>query len=60
MTVFVIACLVGACTGLAAYLEGQGNVRAGVVRGVLSRLHIWILWPLPPLLLFHILAAYYF
>jgi nitrite reductase (NADH) large subunit len=61
MTVFVGAALTGAVAGVSAALEGgPRSHRARVARGLMSRLHIWMLWPLPALLAFHILAAYYF
>lgn len=62
MSVFVGSAVFGGFAGISAALEGHAAVsaRARALRGTLSRIHLWLLWPLPALLAFHILAAYYF
>jgi nitrite reductase (NADH) large subunit len=61
MCVFIAACTLGALTGLLVYLEHQrGGARVRALRGRMARAHLWLLWPLPALLGFHIFAAYYF
>jgi nitrite reductase (NADH) large subunit len=61
MTVFVASALVGGLAGIAAALESSSAAAwARGARGALSRAHVWLLWPLPALLAFHILAVYYF
>jgi nitrite reductase (NADH) large subunit len=59
--VFLLAASVGGCAGIAAGLEGgRGAAWARAARGHLSRLHLLLLWPLPVLLAFHVIAVYYF
>lgn len=59
--VFLLAAFVGGCTGIAAGLEGgRADAWARVARGHLSHLHLVLLWPLPVLLAFHVIAVYYF
>jgi nitrite reductase (NADH) large subunit len=60
MLTFVTASLLGAVAGVASYFEARGGERARRLRGALTRVHLWALWPLPALLFFHILSAYYF
>lgn len=64
MSVFSALCVVGATTGVLAFAEGRDHSgwtdRARVLRGRFSRLHVWLLWPLPVLLIFHVLSVYYF
>lgn len=61
MCVFVAVCCSGALAGMSVYFEHRrGGVRVRALRGRLSRAHLWLLWPLPALLGFHIFAAYYF
>lgn len=56
--------LLGAFTGVTAALESRftgelaRNLRAW--RPKLAQLHIWLFWPLPALVLFHIISVYYY
>jgi nitrite reductase (NADH) large subunit len=61
---FLSANLIGACNGLATSLEttSRGST-AAVCRSIrpwMTWIHIVGLWPLPVLILFHILAAYFY
>jgi nitrite reductase (NADH) large subunit len=55
---------VGAMTGLVAALESRTSGAPAVAlrrwRPRIARLHILLLWPLPALLVFHIICVYYF
>jgi nitrite reductase (NADH) large subunit len=60
-SVFAVGAFAGALAGLAVAIESRlGSARARTVRAALSRAHVYVLWPLPALLVFHIVAAYYF
>lgn len=62
--VFLLLNLLGAFSGLAAALEtsatGVAAQRLRAWRPRLVRLHLWLFWPLPVLVLFHIISVYYY
>lgn len=62
--VFLMLNLLGAFTGITAALESHfAGVRGRQLRGwrpKLTQLHIWLFWPLPALVLFHIISVYYY
>lgn len=62
--VFLLLNLVGAFTGITAALEsrlrGAWGQRLRAWRPRLTQLHIWFFWPLPALVLFHIISVYYY
>lgn len=61
MLTFLASGLCGAMAGLAAILEGR--LPAGVgqrLRARANRLHLYLAWPLPVLITFHVLKFYYF
>ena len=61
MLTFIFASVVGGASGVASYLESKAtSPRAGALRAQLTRAHLWLLWPLPALIAFHVVAAYYF
>lgn len=61
---FLLLNLLGAFTGIAAALEskfsGPWARKLRAWRPKLTQLHIWLLWPLPALILFHIISVYYY
>lgn len=62
--VFLMLNLLGAFTGITAALESHfAGVRGRQLRAwrpKLTQLHIWLFWPLPALVLFHIISVYYY
>jgi nitrite reductase (NADH) large subunit len=64
MSVFVTLNVLGAAAGWIAALEGRNSGRlsywARRWRPRMTFMHMLLFWPLPALLVFHILAAYYF
>jgi nitrite reductase (NADH) large subunit len=62
MAVFLAMNLLGAITGLSAALETRGTGGLGGparrYRPLLAALHLYLSWPLPILLLFHVLSVY--
>ncbi|MEM8945403.1 MAG: FAD-dependent oxidoreductase [Planctomycetota bacterium] len=62
--VFLVLNLLGAFTGVTAALESRftgpwaRTLRAWRPR--LTQWHIWLFWPLPALVLFHIISVYYY
>ena len=62
--VFLALNLVGSFTGLFAAFEskarGQLAEQVRAWRPRLTQLHIWLFWPLPVLILFHIISVYYY
>jgi nitrite reductase (NADH) large subunit len=63
-TVFLALNFAGALAGVAAALESHANdLVAAFVRRWRSRLvhlHIWLFWPAPALVVFHVISIYYF
>jgi nitrite reductase (NADH) large subunit len=63
-TVFLALNFAGALAGVAAALESHANdLVAAFVRRWRSRLvqlHIWLFWPAPVLVVFHVISIYYF
>lgn len=58
---FLLVLTVGALTGLAVALSHRlSPLRARQLRLTFNRLHIVVSWPLPALLLSHIVSVYYF
>lgn len=61
---FLLLNLLGAFTGITAALEnrftGPLGQRLRAWRPKLTQAHIWLLWPLPALVAFHIVAVYYY
>ena len=61
---FILLNIVGAFTGITAAMEASATgasarwVRAWRPR--ITQLHIWFFWPLPVLILFHIISVYYY
>ncbi len=51
--------LAGGLMGLAIGFDGNGSPKQGVKRA-LQRIHLGLFWAFPVLLLFHILAVYYY
>ena len=64
MNVFVTLNVLGAVAAWVAAMEGRDKGRlaywARRWRPVVTFVHILLFWPLPTLLMFHILAVYYF
>ena len=62
MFTFVGLNLLGAFAGIASAVEGSGTsalaLRARRVRPLLTYAHLLLFWPLPVLLLFHVLSVY--
>ena len=62
--IFLLLNVLGAFTGIAASLEsrfsGHWARMLRTWRPKLTRLHIWLFWPLPALILFHIISVYYY
>ena len=62
--VFLALNLLGAVTGVATALEnrftGAWERRLRAWRPRLTQLHIWLFWPLPALVAFHIFSVYYY
>ena len=62
--IFLALNLIGSVTGLFAALEskarGQLAEQVRAWRPRLTQLHIWLFWPLPVLILFHIISVYYY
>lgn len=62
--VFLLLNLLGAVTGVTASLEADASGAAArqlrAWRPRLTRLHLWLFWPLPALVLFHIISVYYY
>lgn len=62
--VFLLLNLLGAFTGVAAALEsrltGLWGQRLRDWRPKLTQMHIWLFWPLPALVLFHVISVYYY
>ncbi|MEM9186949.1 MAG: FAD-dependent oxidoreductase [Planctomycetota bacterium] len=61
---FLLLNLLGAFTGVAASLEsrftGAWGQRLRAWRPKLTQAHIWLFWPIPALVLFHIISVYYY
>lgn len=61
---FLLLNLLGAFTGITAALESRFTGSLGrklrAWRPRLTQAHIWLLWPLPALIAFHIVAVYYY
>ena len=61
---FLLLNLVGAFTGITASLEsrfsGAWGQKLRAWRPKLTQMHIWFFWPLPALVLFHIISVYYY
>lgn len=61
---FLLLNVLGAFTGIAAALESRFSGTLGrrlrAWRPRLAQAHIWLLWPLPALVAFHIIAVYYY
>jgi nitrite reductase (NADH) large subunit len=58
---FLGSSTIGALTGLVVSMEHRlPAARAAWLRRIATRAHIWLLWPLPALILFHVVKAYYF
>lgn len=61
---FLLLNLLGAATGVAASMESRLTGRWGRAlrawRPRLTRAHIWLFWPLPALVVFHIISVYYY
>lgn len=60
MVAFVALAMLGGILSVVTGLEGRGHPWAPRVRRALRLLHIAIVWPLPALVLFHVLRFYYF
>ena len=62
MLTFVLLNLLGACAGIASAIEASGTSNAALVarrfRGLLTYSHLVLFWPLPVLLIFHVLSVY--
>ena len=62
--VFLALNLLGSVTGVFAALESklQGELaeKVRLWRPRLTRMHIWLFWPLPVLILFHVISVYYY
>lgn len=62
MLVFVVLNLLGATAGIVAAVEQRGTTPAALaarrLRPLLIRAHIVLFWPLPALLIFHVLSVY--
>lgn len=62
--VFLLLNLLGAFTGVVASLEskltGTWGKRFREWRPKLTQLHIWLFWPIPALIIFHIISVYYY
>lgn len=63
-TVFLAVTGVGAAAGITSSLEGRLEGSAAMLvrrwRPRLTRIHLWLFWPLPALIAFHILSFYWF
>ncbi|MCA9139578.1 MAG: FAD-dependent oxidoreductase [Planctomycetales bacterium] len=61
---FLVAAALGAIAGIASSLESRVNGTFGMAvrrwRPRLSRIHLWVTWPLPVLIALHILSFYWF
>ncbi len=58
---FLLMTLVGGIAGIATAVERRlPDGRGVVLRKWSGRLHLWLLWPLPVLVLFHVLKVYFF
>lgn len=61
---FLLLNLLGAVTGVTASLEsrftGTLGLRLRAWRPKLTQMHIWLFWPIPALVLFHIISVYYY
>ncbi len=60
MTVFLAASLTGAATAAITVFERVPTRTTRIARQTVMNMHVWLLWPLPALLGFHILSSYYF
>lgn len=58
-TVFVAASLTGSIVGLLVGTETRLPVRFRILRRPMTLGHIFFLWPLPVLIVFHIITVYY-
>jgi len=62
MALFLAMNAAGALTGLAAALEARGAGGVGATarrcRPLLTSVHLYLSWPLPVLVLFHVLSVY--
>lgn len=61
MSTFLLATLLGAVAGVAASLDGA--LPPGIaqkLRATTNRIHLYLAWPLPLLILFHVIRFYYF
>lgn len=61
---FLLLNFVGAFTGFVAALEsrleGEWGKKLRAWRPQLTNLHIWLFWPIPALVLFHVISVYYY
>lgn len=61
---FLLLNLLGAFTGITAALESRFTGSLGrqlrAWRPKLTQAHVWLLWPLPALVAFHIISVYYY
>jgi nitrite reductase (NADH) large subunit len=61
ITTYLGALIAGGLAGITAHMESQINTRTGkLLRGIANKLHLYVLWPAPVLITFHILSVYYF
>ena len=61
MLTFLLASVAGAVASLCLGVEARVSpARAVAWRRSWTRIHLWLLWPLPVLLLFHVVKVYYF
>jgi nitrite reductase (NADH) large subunit len=61
MATFLLAASLGALAGFAATLErALSPGRGRWLRAQANRIHLYLVWPLPLLVLFHVLRFYYF
>lgn len=61
---FITACLLGGIAGILSSMESRLSGSFGMTvrrwRPVMTRVHLWITWPLPVLIALHILSFYWF
>jgi len=60
MSSFLLLSVAGVLAGLVIATEGKPGRLSKSLRAITTTGHILLLWPLPALLGFHILMAYYF
>ncbi len=60
-TTFIASAIVGAITALGTTLEQRiGGGMGARLRRAVTRVHIWLVWPLPALVLAHVIKVYFF